>query len=79
MKCVCRRQSEVREAAGVFFKVGGDDEERALKVVVVELLEGDGGRDGREHGDVCAKTQRGVLAGSVWDRVAGKTGTTHRA
>ena len=44
---------KVGEAAGVFFVLAGDGEDGLLELVVAELLEGDGGGDGGEHGDVC--------------------------
>lgn len=45
-------RSEVGEAAGILFVLGRDEEDGIVKVIVAELLEGDGGGDGREHGDV---------------------------
>lgn len=50
--------SKVREAAGVFFIVTGNDEHGLVEAVVAELLEGDGGCDGGEHGDVCGGNRK---------------------
>lgn len=60
---VCIRRvyrSEVREATGIFFVLGRDDESRLFELVVAEFLEGDGGRDGGEDGDVCEGERKRV-------------------
>lgn len=52
---------KVREAAGVFFIVTGNDEHGLVELVVAKLLKGDGGCDGGENGDVCGKNRKLVF------------------
>lgn len=52
-------RSEVGEAAGVFLVLVRDEEDGLVEVVVAEFLKGDGGRDGREDGDVCGGGNEG--------------------
>lgn len=55
------RELKVREAAGIFFIVIGNGENRLVKLVVAKLLKCDGGCDCRKDGDVCRETRKDTL------------------
>lgn len=60
-KVLTPRELKVGEAAGIFFIVIGNGENRLIELVVAKLLKCDGGCDCRKDRDVCGEMRKMIL------------------